>query len=386
MDRIVLHLDMDAFFAAVEERDRPRLKGMPIVVGADPKEGYGRGVVSTANYAARKYGIRSALPISTAWRLSEEAAKKGLPRAVFLEPDFKKYSAASNAIMEYLRTLGKVEQASVDEAYIQLEELETLNSKFEILNKSKTQNPKNDVWEKAVEKTKAIKDYIKTTQKLTCSIGIGPNKLVAKIAAGMEKPDGLTVVRPEKIQVFLDPLSAREIPGIGPKSGEILEHLNIRTIEQLRKLPKEKLIELFGKWGSDMYAKARGIDDSPVTEEYETKSIGEQETYDTDTLESVFLTRRIKALSESVFKRLGKENFLFRTVSIIVRFSDFETKTRSRTLQKAVRDRKILETTALQLFLPFLDQRENPKKKRVRLLGVRAEKLTPDSSCHKPDN
>ena len=368
--RIILHIDMDAFFAAVEERDKPRLKGLPIVVGADPNspagEGTGRGVVSTANYKAREYGIHSAQPISIAWRLSEEAVKHGKPRAVFLEPDFRAYSGVSKAIMDYLRTKGDVlEQASIDEAYLQLK---ISNDKIQITN---------DEWVYAEKAAREIKDYIKENQKLTCSIGIGPNKLIAKIAAGRQKPDGLTVVKLEETQKFLDPLSVKEIPGIGPKSQEILFKHGVRTIHDLRKLSREKLQDLFGKWGIDMWEKAQGIDESPITAEYETKSIGEQETYEQDTLDSNFLVGRIKELSKSVFKSLQREGFLFRTVSITVRFEDFETKTRAHTLSKPVQDQKILETTALQLFLPFLDQRENPKRKYVRLLGVRVEKLSP---------
>jgi len=360
MERIVLHIDMDAFFAAVEERDKPRLKGQPIVVGADPKGGAGRGVVSTANYKAREYGIHSAQPISIAWRLSEEAARKGKPRAVFLEPDFKAYSRVSKAIMDYLRTKADIlEQASIDEAYIE-------KSKF------KNQNAK---WEEAISLAKEIKEHIKKAQQLTCSIGIGPNKLIAKIAAGRQKPDGLTIVKPEETQKFLDPLPVREIPGIGPKSEETLLKLGITTIKQLQQLQREQLSELFGKWGEDMHLKAQGIDESPVTAEYEAQSIGEQETYEKDTLDSNFLVNRIKELSKSVFVRVKEEGFLFRTISITVRFHDFETKTRAHTLDKPTADITALEHQALQLFLPFLDSRENPKKKLIRLFGMRVEKL-----------
>ncbi|HEY4475844.1 MAG TPA: DNA polymerase IV [Candidatus Paceibacterota bacterium] len=360
MDRIIVHIDMDAFFAAVEERERSRLKGMPIVVGADPKGGVGRGVVSTANYKAREYGIRSALPISTAWRLSEEAAKKGKPRVVFLEPNFRLYSAVSQEIMEYLRTKADAfEPASIDEVYIE-------KSKF------KDQNAK---WEEAEELAREIKKHIKETQLLTCSIGIGPNKLVAKIAAGRQKPDGLIIVKPEEVQDFLDPLSAREIPGIGPKSEEALLKIGVRTIQDLRKLSQVRLEEMFGRWGTEMWRKAQGIDESPVMEEYETKSIGEQETFDVDTLDSNLLIAKLRAIAESVFKTAVRDGFMFRTISIVVRFHDFETKTRAHTLLKPVQDLKILETEALQLFLLFLDARENPRHKRIRLLGVRIEKL-----------
>lgn len=367
-DRIIIHLDMDAFFAAVEERDKPRLRGLPIVVGADPKDGMGRGVVSTANYKAREYGIHSAQPISIAWRLSEKAANEGKPRAVFLEPNFKSYSVASTQIMEYLRTKADLfEPASIDEAYL---ELKATSDKEH--GKWKGENGE---WKYAEDLAKEIKEHIKKAQHLTCSIGVGPNKLIAKIAAGRQKPDGLTMVKPDQVQEFLDPLPVKEIPGIGPKTQEALARLGILKIRELRALSKEKLQELFGKWGIDMHRKANGIDESPVQEKQETKSIGEQETYERDTLDSIFLLNRLKELTERVFQTLEKERFLFRTVSIIVRFSDFETKTRAHTLPKPAADLKTLEYQSLQLFLPFLDRRENPKRKLIRLLGVRVEKL-----------
>ncbi len=365
--RIILHIDMDAFFAAVEERDKPRLAGLPIVVGADPKDGHGRGVVATANYKAREYGIRSAMPISEAWRRSEAAAAEGKPRAVFLLGRHRRYEEVSGSIMEYLGTIGgTLEPASIDEAYL---EIKTQNSKL------KTSNEKS-LWKEAEKKAREIKTHILKTEKLTCSIGIGPNKLVAKIVSGFRKPDGLTVVRPEEIGVFLNPLPIREIPGIGPKSGGELERLGVRTIRELREIPKEKLIEMFGKLGFLMYERARGIDQSLVVSDYETKSVGEQETYDEDTIDPKFLLGRLKTISAAVAARAQEKNFAFRTVSITVRFEDFETKARSLTFTNPAEGVRPLEIGALKLFLPFLDRRENPRKKRIRLLGVRVEKLS----------
>ncbi len=354
MDRIVLHLDMDAFFASVEEQDRPRLKGLPIVVGADPAGGRGRGVVSTANYKAREYGIHSAQPISTAWRLSEDAMRRGLPAAIFLEPNFKRYSEVSHGIMEYLVPhAAVVEQASVDEAYLEV---------------------KSD-WEKAEEIAKEIKAHIKKKYGLTCSIGIGPNKLIAKIAAGTQKPDGLTVVRAEAAEDFLAPMKASVIPGIGPKSTIALGKLGIKTIHDLRTLSRERLHELFGKWGLGMFDRARGIDDSPVVAEYEAKSIGEQETFQEDSLDATFVIARMQALAKSVWGSVKKERAKFRGMSITVRFSDFETKTRAHTFTGVTDELRPLESMALQLLMPFLDSRENPRKKKIRLIGVRVEKF-----------
>lgn len=367
MERIVLHLDMDAFFAAVEERDNPRFAGRPIVVGADPKGGAGRGVVSTANYAARKYGIRSAMPITTAWRLAEAARTRGEPAAVFLGGGFRKYAEVSDCIMAIVRARPAVvafEQVSVDEAYIE----------FSIFN---DQFSKKDSWNKAKEFAQDLKREIYRKERLTCSIGIGPNKIVAKIASDREKPDGLTVVRPEEILNFLAPLPVRVIPGIGPKTEAALARRRIHTVEALRALPLEVLIGEFGRYGGDLYRKARGEDDAPVAEDDEVKSIGEQETLEEDTKDMNILTERLKALAAEVHRRFAKSGFRsFRTVVLTVRFADFETKSRAHTLPEPAATRIIIEFEALKLLLPFLDRRENPRGKKIRLLGVRVEKLT----------
>jgi DNA polymerase IV (DinB-like DNA polymerase) len=190
---------MDAFYAAVEERRNPDLRGRPIVVGADPKAGAGRGVVTTASYAARKYGIRSAMPITRAWRLAEAARRRGEPEAVFLRGDRAVYREVSDRIMAIAaRGADAFEEASIDEAFLDLSSLGD--------------------FERAAVHARAVKAEVVEREGLTCSIGIGPNKLVAKIASDFQKPDGLTVVQPEAVQAFLDPLPIRRIPGIGPKS------------------------------------------------------------------------------------------------------------------------------------------------------------------------
>ena len=348
---------MDAFFAAIEERDNPRFKGRPIVVGSDPEGGNGRGVVSTANYAARKYGIHSALPISTAWRLSEEAKKKGLPGAVFTGGHMGKYGAVSEEIMAIVREFAPlVEEASIDEAYVDLSFAKT--------------------FKKAEELCKKIKKAIKEREKLTCSVGLGPNKLIAKIASDMQKPDGLTIVLPEEAEKFMEPLNIRKIPGIGPKTEIMLNKLGVKTIKDLKTLPLAKTKELMGKWGEDLYRKARGESDSPVSNDYEAKSIGEQETFHEDRRDANFIVERIKELAEDVVRRLDRSDFkTYRTIGITVRFSDFDTKTRARTLAEPASDSGTLNFEALKLFLPFLDKRENPKHKAIRLIGVKIEKL-----------
>lgn len=359
--RIIAHIDMDAFFAAIEERDNPRFSGLPIVIGADPNspagEGKGRGVVSTANYKAREYGIRSALPISKAWRFSEEAKRRGLPPAVFLPGDFEKYSRISEEIMAIIHQYSPlVEEASVDEAYFDL----TPAGSFE----------------KAGKICRQIKKEIKEKERLTCSIGIGPNKLIAKIASDFKKPDGLTAVEEKDAEAFLEPLPIRKIPGIGPKTEAKFHAHKIKTVKDLKKFSAERLEEMLGKWGVELYEKARGRDDSSIQTEWVAKSIGEQETFSQDTLEASFVLERLNALCQSIAGRFAKENFkTFKAAGITVRFSDFETRTRSRTLAKPVNDPRILQIEALKLLLPFLDKRANPALKPIRLIGVKVEKL-----------
>lgn len=355
--RIVGHLDMDAFFAAIEERDNPSLSGLPIVVGADPRGGKGRGVVSTANYKAREYGIHSALPISKAWRLSEAARKDGRRPVSFLPVRMERYAEVSAHVMETLRRfIFLVEQASIDEAYFDLSSCESYRIAEEVCRK--------------------IKQAIREEERLTASVGIGPNKLVAKIASGICKPDGLTVVREEDAMDFLAPLSVRTIPGIGPKTEAELATIGVKSIKEMRRISREELRRAFGKRGSDFHDKIHGRDESPVEETCETKSIGEQETFEQDTRDSPFLVERLKALCQDVMRRLAAEGFThFHRLVITVRFADFETHSRSHTLPAPAADPMVLEEEATKLFMPFLDERDNPRGKSIRLIGVRLEKL-----------
>lgn len=362
--RIIGHLDMDAFFAAVEERDKARIKGLPIAVGSDPDEGRGRGVVSTANYKAREYGIHSALPISTAWKLSQKAKNEGKPEVVFLPVDFKKYGEVSGRIMEIIRIfVPVVEEASIDEAYFDL---------------SFCKN-----YEKAEELGKKIKAEILKKEKLTCSVGIGPNKLIAKISSGFKKPNGFTVIKESEAEDFLEPLKIRDIPGIGPKSEIMFNKLGIKTVKELKKLSKAQMDDLLGKWGDELHFKIRGVDDSPLVLDWEVKSIGEQETFLHDTRDANEVIDKVKQLAHQVFRRFkekrlpaGRQGFgSFKTIAITVRFSDFETKSRAHTLKEPAKSPQILEFETLKLLLPFLDKRENPRQKGFRLLGVKIEKF-----------
>jgi len=369
--RIVLHVDLDAFFAAVEERDHPAFRGFPIVVGADPKDGKGRGVVSTANYAARKYGVHSALPISKAWQLCKEEEENGGKPCIFFQGNFEKYGRESEKVMGIIQktatnlhksenksTQIKFEQAGIDEAYLGLGNRE-----------------QGIGYRDARRIAQKIKRNIYKETGLTCSVGVGPNKLVAKIASDFKKPDGLTVVLSEKVQGFLDPMPVTKIPGIGPKTDVMLEKYGIRTVKQLRTTPKEKLIEWFGKWGEGMYDAACGRDGRPVGELHETKSIGREHTFEEDTLNAQELIAALKALATKVAKDVTKESVSFRTMELKIRFEGFITKTRAKTLPQPGKDATVLERVGITLLLSFLDRRENPQQNKIRLVGLRVSNL-----------
>ena len=227
-----------------------------------------------------------------------------------------------------------------------------------------------------------LKTEIREREGLGCSVGIGPNKLIAKIASGHQKPDGLTVVAPDRVQEFLDPLPIRVIPGIGPKGEAFLHQQNIRTIKDLRELPEIALSEWFGKWGQRLFEKARGVDDSVVSNEWTRKSLGEQETFDQDTRSASVVTERLYSMAERIIGKLREKEFSgFRTLTLTVRFADFQTSNRSRSFKGGIsvnsNDQAIelLKQEALSLLQPFFDARENPRGKAIRLIGLRLEKL-----------
>jgi len=355
--RIIAHLDMDAFYASVEERDTPRFRGLPLAVGADPDDGKGRGVVTTANYRAREYGLHSAMPISKAWRLSEIARHRGNPPVLFIRTDLPRYRAVSARIKAILhRYVPRVEDAGIDEAFLDL----SFTGSFET----------------AEEVSREIKTAIFSEEQLTASVGLGPNKLIAKIASDRHKPDGLTIVREEEAEAFLAPLAIRKIPGIGPKSELAFAQEGIRLIRELKQLSRHELQERLGKRGLEVYDRARGRDEAPVEAAFQTKSISEQETFALDSLEPGFICECLKLMCASLLTRLAAEGLkTFRTVTVTVRFADFKTRCRSHTLSDAAASGPILEFEALKLLMPFLDSRENPAHKLIRLIGVRLEKL-----------
>ncbi|MDI6591406.1 MAG: DNA polymerase IV [Patescibacteria group bacterium] len=352
MNRIILHIDMDYFFAQVEERENPQFRGKPVVVGADPKGGKGRGVVSTANYEARKYGIHSALPISKAYQLC--------PKAIFLPVNMELYQKASENIMEIIKKYSKIfEQVSLDEAYLDLS-----------YNFYGRRNCTMRIsWEKAENLAQKLKKEIFEKEKLTSTIGIGPNKLIAKMAAEKAKPNGLLIIKPNQVRKFLEPLDIEDLPGIGPKTAEKLRAIKINKIKELKTLSESKLKSLFGITGETIYQKARGIDEEPVSPEKVIKSIGKEHTFEKDTRDPEIIFNTFEKIIEDVHQELIENKFSFKTITVICRFRGFETHTKSKTLKEPTNDLKILKKEAKNLLLKFLIE----NLKLIRLIGLRVK-------------
>lgn len=344
MNRIILHVDMDSFYASVEQRENPLYMGQPVVVGSDPKGGHGRGVVSTCSYEARKFGIHSGMPISRAYKLCQDA--------VFLPVNMALYKEVSRSIMEILRSFAdKFQQVSVDEAYLDISE-------------GAGSLPE------AVEIAGIIKAQVKEREGLTCSIGIAPNRTAAKIASDLEKPDGLTVVEPGRVAEFLEPLEVRRLPGIGSKNEEILAGMDIRTIGQLARCEQNLLVSIFGKWGARMHQLAHGIDPSEVAERTESKSVSKEHTFQVDISDAVELYDSLDGIAERVHRALMQQGFSFRTVGVKVRQEDFTTFTRARTLDIYARDLDIIKRESRELSREFFDGR------KIRLLGIKLSNLS----------
>jgi DNA polymerase IV (DinB-like DNA polymerase) len=343
--RIIFHVDMDHFFTAVEEKQHPELKGRPVIVGADPKQGQGRGVVSTANYEARKYGIRSAMPISRAWKLC--------PEAVYLPVNYELYTQISNQIMETLRKhADKFEQWGIDEAFLDVTATTETYSHAETL-------------------ASQIKIEILQQTGLTCSIGIGPNKLVAKVASDFKKPDGLTIVTEEQAEAFLAPLPVRKLLWVGKKTEARLESIGIKTIGQLAQAHPTSLADIFGGIGVQMSIMARGIDKSEVEEREDIKSSSRDLTFQEDTSDQDLIFKMLDGLSGQVHADISKQGFYFKTVTVRVRYENFETHTHSKTLPLITNNLAELKETARELIKPYFKP-----DRRIRLVSVRVSNFT----------
>lgn len=339
--RITLHIDMDSFYSSVETLHRPSLKGLPVIVGSDPKKG--RGVVSTCSYEARKYGVHSAMPITKAYKLC--------PQAIYLPVNMELYKKTSEKVMKIINSHAtKFQQVSVDEAYIEL-------------------NNDIDNYDKAIDIGYVIKKQILEQEGLTCSVGIAPNKVLSKIASDFNKPNGLTVVKPTDVIKFLHPLNISKLPGIGRKTASILNSMGIKTIGELANYDVQLLISRFGKFGLVIHEMSHGIDNREVKEKEFVKSISKEDTFDKDISDINRIRDVLYNLVEKVHISLLKQNFRFRTVNIRVRYSDFRTYTRSSTLNNATNDVHILKREVMILMKEFMHTGE------FRLLGVGVSKL-----------
>ncbi len=338
--KVIAHMDMDAFFAAVEQRDNPSLKGQPVIIGADPKGGEGRGVVSTCSYEARKYGIHSAMPISIAYRKCSHG--------VFLRGSARKYKQVSSQIFDILYDFTPdMELVSVDEAFLDI----TGSYHF---------------YQTPYKTCLAIKDRIKKEARLTASIGIAPVKMVAKIASDLCKPDGLLEIRPGKVLDFLWPLPIEKLWGVGQQTQKTLNAMGIRTIGELAKYSVEKLNARLGVHGRHLSDLANGIDERDVYVDDEIKSVSHEHTFEKDIADLSEVYGILSFLSEKVSRRLRKYELKGKTITLKVRLSDFKTVTRTHTFDERVNFFDNIYKQAKGLF----DAYYKPSM-RIRLLGVR---------------
>jgi len=343
--RRILHCDMDCFYAAVHMRDDPTLRGRPVVVGGDPHR---RGVVAAASYEAREFGIHSAMPAAQALRRC--------PHAVFLRPDFRRYRAESERIFAIYRELTPVLQTlSLDEAYLDVtDHLGDFGS--------------------ATEVAKSIRRRVRDEVGLTVSVGVGPNKLIAKIASDFHKPDGLTVVKPRQVESFLAPLPVRRLHGVGPASEAALHAMGIRTVGQLRALSLDRLLARFGHWGRTLFRYARGDDDRPVRPWEQRKSLGTETTFGTDLKSLSEMDGVLDDLAREVAAGLVRRDLAACTLTVKVRYDDFTTVTRAQTLDVPVVSDRVIAGCAHDLL-----RRTEAGRRPVRLLGVTASSLVPGS-------
>lgn len=327
---------MDAFFAAVEQKRNPELIGKPLVIGGsgDPAQ---RGVVSTASYEARKFGIHSAMPLRTAYKLC--------PHAVFLPVDFEEYSRVSESIKKILREYCPImEDVGIDEAFLDIFQID----------------------KPAEEIAKEIKMKINQETGLTCSIGIAPNKLLAKIASDMQKPDGLTILTGGDVESRIWPLPVRKLWGVGPKTENYLKEMSIETIGKLAAVPLDKLIERFGEsYGRYLYDASKGIDESPLITHWEPKSTSREITFQSDISKWQDIARTLAELTREVSNDLKQAGYRGKTITVKVRFSDFETHTRAKTIDKPTNSADEIRAAAFDCLKRF------ELKKKVRLVGIR---------------
>jgi DNA polymerase-4 len=346
MTRAVLHVDMDAFYASVEQHDDPSLAGKPVVVGWEG----GRGVVAAASYEVRRYGVRSAMPMRTALRLC--------PHAICVRPRMARYQEVSNTVFGVFREVTPLVQGlSLDEAFLDV------TASQELLGG-------------AVDIARRIKTRIRGLTGLSASVGVAPNKLVAKIASDLDKPDGLTVVEAARVREVLDPLSVRRLPGLGRKTGARVEAAGIHTLGELRSAPDAVLWPLFGRYCAWIRERASGIDDRPVLPEVEDKSLSAEDTFDEDLGDARTLHRQLARLADLAASRLRQRGLMAGCVGVKIRRGDFTTFTRQRAIAPPSCEGRTIAGVAAELLSRWLAG--NPGAK-LRLLGVVLTELTPAS-------
>jgi DNA polymerase-4 len=334
--RKIIHLDMDAFYASVEQRDDPSLKGKPVAVGGSPQ---GRGVVAACSYEARRFGIRSAMPMARAVR--------ACPELVIVRPDFAKYREVSRQVMAILRSVTPlVEPLSLDEAYLDVTE-NSLNQPL------------------AMEVAKHLKSRIFVETALTASAGVAPNKFLAKIASGWKKPNGLTVIAPERVEAFLQKLPVEALWGVGPVTARKLRAIGVEKLVDVRSADEARLRKAVGSLAQWLQRLSRGDDPRRVTPDRPWKSISCEDTYPEDLVELKEMRAEIDRLARRVAAQVAKKGLAARTVTIKVRYADFTTVTRSHTEEPATQEAARIAERALMLL-----ERTDAGKRPVRLLGV----------------
>src|SRR5437899_5163751 len=335
---------MDAFYVSDEQREIPDMNGKPVIVGANSKSGSGRGVVMACSYEAREMGIRSGMPIGMAWRK--------VPTAVYLRPNYELYGAVSESVINVLRSYADIlEHVSIDEAFLDV-------------------TSKVHGFDDASGYAARVKAAVREREGLACTIGVGPNKSIAKIASDLAKPDGVKVVRPEEVAAFLDPLPVTKISGVGTKTAELLERVGVRTIGELARFPGAELKKILGKNSVWLWGIARGLEQLPVEERPDPKSISVERTFDRDVVEWNRVEDTYRDVAHNVYLRARAQGAAFRTIGIKIRFEGFQTHLRERTLASHVMDEEVLVNVTQELAQEFAD-----RKRRVRLLGVRVTHL-----------
>jgi DNA polymerase IV (DinB-like DNA polymerase) len=355
--RVIMLVDFDYFFAQIEERRNPSIKDKSVVVCVYSGRSQDSGAVSTANYVARKYGVKSGMPIALAKSKLENAD------AVFLPVNHEFYEEVSEKTMKILRDYADhFEQMGIDEAYLDLSR--RVNGSFE----------------QAAELAQRMKNDIRTRYELTCSIGVGPNKLVAKIAADSQKPDGLTIVKPDQVESFLVSLPVDRLIGVGVKTKEKMETMGIRTIGDLAKYDVWRLIEVFGrKLGTYFHSASMGIDDEPVQERGETESISRIATLKEDTRDLNAILDRTDRLCEEVHEDVRQKGLSFKSVGIIAVFTDMSIRSRSKTLDNPANESEILKRTVEELFEKLVSESEL----KVRRVGVKVSNFVREQKTQK---